>query len=289
MTAADRARPAGRVTVSEGDAGGAAPDAVGSEGFIVAPASVPYGTVRRQRPDPATGVGVMVRGEMTQRLDDLRPGSLAVVAAGETDAADAGGGRQAGQRLRTTLGRAGHPLIRFARVETPIGPVFVGATEAGVCDVSFGRTSEQDYRHALRRRAEEVRRDDFALAEAASQIEAYFNGSLRQFSLPLDLRQATPFTARVLSATRTIRFGCLTSYGELAARIGSPGASRAVGGALGRNPIPIIIPCHRVIAQGGRIGGFTGGLTTKRILLAVEGHLEARLTGIPGAANGGGR
>jgi len=148
----------------------------------------------------------------------------------------------------------------------------VGATNKGVCDVTFGQPSERRYRARLLRQSPEVWRDDAGLEAVTEQLRAYFAGELTRFSLSVDMRQVPPFTARVLQETRKIRFGQVTSYGALAARIGSPGASRAVGGALGRNPVPIIIPCHRVIAQGGRLGGFTGGLPTKRILLGLEGY-----------------
>ena len=198
-------------------------------------------------------------------------GLRGVLAIAADDAPGATAVRQARARLRSTFDRAGHPAIRFGRIQTPVGILFVGVTDKGVCDVTFGQCSERRYRGRLLRRSPEVRRDDAGLRKVSEELNAYFAGELSSFSLSVDLRQVTPFTARVLRETRKIRFGQVTSYGALAARIGSPGASRAVGGALGRNRVPIIIPCHRVIAQGGRLGGFTGGLPTKRILLRIEG------------------
>jgi len=174
--------------------------------------------------------------------------------------------------LRSAFDRAGHPAIRFGRFLTPVGILFVGTTDKGVCDVTFGQPSERRYRERLQRWSPEVWRDDAGLATVNEELKAYFAGELTRFSLSMDLRHVTRFTARVLRETRNIRFGQVTSYGALAARIGSPGASRAVGGALGRNPVPILVPCHRVIAQGGQLGGFTGGLQIKRILLGLEGH-----------------
>jgi methylated-DNA-[protein]-cysteine S-methyltransferase len=179
---------------------------------------------------------------------------------------------QARAPLRIRFDRSGDSSIRFSSMTTLVGPLFVGVTDQGICDVTFDPSSEQAYRERLLWRAPEVWRDDTALATVVAKLSAYFAGELTRFSLPVDLRQETPFTARVLRETRKIRFGCLTSYGELAARIGAPGASRAVGGALGRNPIPIIVPCHRVIAKSGRIGGFAVGVPTKRILLNLEGY-----------------
>lgn len=204
-----------------------------------------------------------------EELELIRTGVAHTAA---TDAPGRSDTDAARRRLRSALDRAGHPPIRFAVVPTPLGTVFIGLTEQGVCDLTFGQSSERAYRSALLKRSPEVWRDDTGLAPVSEELLAYFAGELTRFTVPLDLRQVTPFTARVLRETRKITFGRLSSYGALASRLGAPGASRAVGGALGRNPIPIIIPCHRVLAQGGRIGGFTGGLATKRALLGVEGH-----------------
>lgn len=186
---------------------------------------------------------------------------------------------RARDRLRSELDRAGHPPVRFGTLSSPVGQLFVGVTEHGVCDLTFGQTSERRYRERLLGWSPEVRRDDDGVADIRAQLEAYFTGELTRFALPVDLRHVTPFTEKVLRAARDIEFGQVTSYGRLATRIGSPGASRAVGGALGRNPIPIIIPCHRVLAAGGRLGGFTGGLQTKRTLLRHEGHELQAQTG----------
>ena len=199
-------------------------------------------------------------------------GLRGLLARAADDEPDAAALQHARARLRSAFDRTGQPVVRFGRFPTPVGILFVGATERGVCDVTFGQPSEGRYRARLLQRSPEVWRDDAGLSLVREELLAYFAGELTRFSLSVDLRHVTPFTARVLRETRKIRFGQVTSYGTLAARIGSPGASRAVGGALGRNPVPIIIPCHRVIAQGGRLGGFTGGLPTKRALLGLEGH-----------------
>jgi methylated-DNA-[protein]-cysteine S-methyltransferase len=113
--------------------------------------------------------------------------------------------------------------------------------------------------------------DDPILLEAARQLGEYFSGRRQNFTLPLPKTlPGTPFQRRVWNALRRIPYGQTSSYGELARRIGSPAASRAVGGACGKNPLPIIIPCHRVIGQSGGLTGFGGGLETKRCLLALE-------------------
>jgi methylated-DNA-[protein]-cysteine S-methyltransferase len=103
------------------------------------------------------------------------------------------------------------------------------------------------------------------------QLCDYFARRATSFSIPLDLRLTTPFQQRVLGAASRIPFGRVESYGDVARRIGQPGARRAVGTALGRNPIPIVIPCHRVISGDGTLGGYTGGTDIKRILMDIEG------------------
>ena len=113
-------------------------------------------------------------------------------------------------------------------------------------------------------------------SEAIAQLEEYFAGERRDFSLPLPL-EGTPFQTTVWSALRTIPYGATVSYGELARRIGRPSASRAVGAANGANPLPIILPCHRVIGADRSLKGFGGGLETKRFLLAFEAGVASPL------------
>jgi len=114
-----------------------------------------------------------------------------------------------------------------------------------------------------------------ALAEAKRQIEEYFAGERQDFDLPLS-PQGTAFQRRVWAELRRIPFGETISYGELAARIGKPSASRAVGAANGRNPLPVVVPCHRVIGSDGRLTGFGGGLPTKQALLDLEQRVAGR-------------
>lgn len=114
--------------------------------------------------------------------------------------------------------------------------------------------------------------DDGALPKVTEQLEAYFAGELTTFDVPLHL-EGTPFQLRVWSALQEIPYGRTASYGELAARIGRPTASRAVGMANGRNPVAIIVPCHRVVGSDGRLVGYGGGVDRKRRLLALEGAL----------------
>lgn len=162
--------------------------------------------------------------------------------------------------------------VRFDSIVTPVGTVFVGVSDRGVCDVAIGETSERRYRARVGRWASEARRDREAAAAALGEIGEYFAGGRTRFSAAIDLTGVTAFTARVLREAMRIPFGGVASYGELARRIGDPRASRAVGGALGRNPVAIIVPCHRVVTGERRLGGFSAGLAVKRALLRHEGH-----------------
>lgn len=141
-------------------------------------------------------------------------------------------------------------------IETPIGPLSLQADESAVSAMRFGAGGAQDASPLL--------------DAAEAQLREYFAGARRTFDLPL-APHGTAFQQRVWTALRAIPYGETRTYGELAAAIGSPNASRAVGMANHRNPIPIIIPCHRVICANGTLTGYAGGLEIKRKLLALEG------------------
>ena len=165
--------------------------------------------------------------------------------------------------------------------ETAIGPLLLAATEDGLVEVVFraGPAAVERAVEALHRRlgADPVEDGD-RLAPVSEQLDAYFAGDLRDFTLALDWSLATGFTRRVLRELATcVPYGTVVGYQDLAERVGEPGAARAVGAAMGANPLPVVVPCHRVIESGGGIGGFGGGLEIKRILLALEGVLPAPL------------
>ena len=156
-----------------------------------------------------------------------------------------------------------HARFSFCRHETPLGPLMLAGDGRALARIWFaGRHPDA--------RARGWREEPALFDEARRQLDAYFAGRLRAFDLPLRL-EGTAFQRQVWAALREIPHGEVITYGELARRVGKPRAARAVGAANGANPIPIIIPCHRVVAAGGRIGGFTGGLALKRRLLALEG------------------
>lgn len=170
-------------------------------------------------------------------------------------------------------------IVVTMQVPSPIGPLTLLATEQGLCGIEFG-SEEQVYpsleKQILGRWGMEGLQPDVKsgiLLETADQLEAYFNGRKRDFGIPLDIR-GTPFQLRVWEALARIPFGEVRSYKQIAEAVGSPKAVRAVGGANNRNPIPLIIPCHRVIGAGGDMIGYGGGLDIKRYLLEHEGFLS---------------
>lgn len=153
--------------------------------------------------------------------------------------------------------------VDYAWMETPVGRLLIAADEVGLRKVLFARgRSEVQPQPGWRNNATH-------LAEVVRQLRAYFAGKLRQFDLPL-APEGTAFQQRVWRELRKIPYGETISYGELARRIGNPKGSRAVGLANGANPISIVIPCHRVIGNNGKLTGYGGGLKTKEWLLALE-------------------
>jgi len=148
---------------------------------------------------------------------------------------------------------------------TRAGPVTVWVSRAGVRHVEFGRLPDEDHTTPPAERPPELQR-------AVAQLEEYFSGDRTSFDLPLDLSGvATDFQRRVYRRLLDIAYGHVTSYGKLARELGAPGMARAVGQAVGANPIPIVIPCHRVVGSGRQLTGFGGGLPAKIALLRLEG------------------
>ena len=154
--------------------------------------------------------------------------------------------------------------MRYDVIETPIGPLLVAADEAGLRRISFPERGQ-----ARRPEAGWVR-DRAPFRQLAGQLQEYFAGKRRSFSLRL-APQGTEFQRATWRALAEIPYGTTISYAELARRVGRPAASRAVGAANGANPLPIVVPCHRVIGANGSLTGFGGGLPTKRALLELEG------------------
>jgi methylated-DNA-[protein]-cysteine S-methyltransferase len=163
--------------------------------------------------------------------------------------------------------------VAWATLDTPLGPIAVFVTPRGVVRVAydrenFGEVADEVAAHVSPRVLLAPRRTDLVRRE----LDEYFGERRRSFDLPIDWTLVRGFNQGVLRATADIPFGETASYGEVAAAAGSPRAARAAGNALAGNPIPIVVPCHRVIHAGGGIGGYTGGLENKRFLLHLEGH-----------------
>jgi len=157
--------------------------------------------------------------------------------------------------------------VFYRHIDSPVGPLLVAGDDAGLQLIEFRAP-----RHPVRR-GEHWRAGDHAvLRQAQAQLGEYFAGKRRHFDLPLAPR-GTGFQREVWWELANIPFGSTISYAELAQRLGRPAATRAVGAANGRNPIPIVLPCHRVIGADGSLTGFGGGLPTKRFLLQLEGAL----------------
>jgi O-6-methylguanine DNA methyltransferase len=161
-------------------------------------------------------------------------------------------------------------MIHYAQIDTPIGPLALARSDRGICRVLF--PGEQPFADCLTRLFPEttVIEDSQALAAALRQLSEYFAGKRRQFTLDLDLN-LPPFHAQVLQAVSRIPYGTTASYRAIAEQVGRPQAVRAVGNANAANPVPILIPCHRVIAADGSLGGYGGGLPRKHFLLKLEG------------------
>ncbi|NSC21040.1 methylated-DNA--[protein]-cysteine S-methyltransferase [Streptomyces albus subsp. chlorinus] len=171
--------------------------------------------------------------------------------------------------------------------ETPIGPLMLAATGKGLVNVVFharGRTLERALSRLAGRlgceviSAERAPRVSGHLRTALAELERYFEGDRAPFTVPLDWSLTGGFHARVLhELAHTVPYGTTVGYQDLAVRVGDAGAARAVGVAMGANPLPVVVPCHRVLESSGAIGGFGGGLETKRTLLALEGVLPQPL------------
>ncbi|HEY0857431.1 MAG TPA: methylated-DNA--[protein]-cysteine S-methyltransferase [Albitalea sp.] len=152
-----------------------------------------------------------------------------------------------------------------ASFDSPLGAMLLARTEAGLAGVWF--EGQKDHPGVL---AAPERADDPLLRAAAAQLADYFAGRSARFDLPLDL-QGTPFQRSVWQALLGIGSGRTCSYAEIARRVGAPSAVRAVGSAVGKNPLSVIVPCHRVLGSGGALTGYAGGVDRKRALLALEG------------------
>lgn len=182
--------------------------------------------------------------------------------------------------LRASLAQraaaSGQLDVAYASLDSPLGTLIVFVTPRGVVRIAYPGESVDAMVEAIARRVSpRVLLAPAATDEARRQLEHYLAGGATGFSIGVDWSLVHGFAARVLRALRDVPYGDVTTYRDVAAAAGSPRAARAAGNALGANPIPIVVPCHRVVHAGGGIGGYAGGLERKRFLLRLEGALPA--------------
>jgi methylated-DNA-[protein]-cysteine S-methyltransferase len=205
-------------------------------------------------PDPTAGESPVLRPP------DIEPGASAALAA----------------RAAARAADEGTAEIAYALVDGPVGRLVLAATPRGLLRIAYelengGLDSVLDQLAA--RLSPSIVEAPSRLDAVRRELDEYFAGRREDFDVALDWRLArSPFTRRVLEATAKIPFGATSTYRDVAIAAGSPKAFRAAGSALGSNPIPIVVPCHRVLASTGGIGGYTGGLDRKRVLLGIEGR-----------------
>ncbi len=162
--------------------------------------------------------------------------------------------------------------VYYSRFDSPFGHVFVASTPKGICLVSFSKITETKFLSLLRKKFQkDIIRNDKVLANVKKGLLDYFNGCPVRFKVPLDLSIGTQFQRKVWRKVKEIPYGELRSYKWVARSIGRAHASRAVGNAVGRNPVAPIVPCHRVICSDGSLGGYSSGITIKKRLLSLEG------------------
>ncbi|MGD0575854.1 MAG: methylated-DNA--[protein]-cysteine S-methyltransferase [Anaerolineales bacterium] len=161
----------------------------------------------------------------------------------------------------------------FDSLTTRMGRLHVAVSQSGLVSIGLGGSLRRFLDLVKRPGQLTPRRDRGAVRPYARQLREYLAGHRRRFTLPIDWRRMSPFQRRVLKATSRISYGQTKTYGEIADQAGHPGAARAVGQAMGSNPVPLVIPCHRVLGAGGSLGGYSapGGVDLKRRLLQLEG------------------
>ncbi|MEP6893536.1 MAG: methylated-DNA--[protein]-cysteine S-methyltransferase [Gaiellaceae bacterium] len=180
-------------------------------------------------------------------------------------------------RFRDAAARTGLLDAAYDIVESPVGPLLVAASGRGLLRVSFDPEPElaleRELEYLGRLAGPRVLRAPKAVDHVRRELDEYFDQRRNTFDLTLDLRDLTPFSVRVLGELALVPYGRTATYGELAARAGKPGAARAVGTIMNRNPVPIVLPCHRIVGSTGALVGYGGGLERKEHLLRLEGAM----------------
>ena len=161
--------------------------------------------------------------------------------------------------------------VAYDLIDSPLGPLFVAVSDRGLCAISYGIEPEVKLEQLARGFGTRVLQSPRPVDPVRRELDEYFDGKRQRFDLDVDLRLARDFGRAVLNELARVPYGEVTTYGALAARAGKPRAARAVGTIMNRNPIPIVLPCHRVVGADGRLVGYGGGLDRKIALLKLEG------------------
>jgi methylated-DNA-[protein]-cysteine S-methyltransferase len=176
--------------------------------------------------------------------------------------------------LSEAAAAAGLLDVAYATLDSPLGPLLVATTSGGLVRLAYLDHADEEtvLEHLAANISPRIMAAPRRLDEPRRELDEYFAGRRERFDLRVDWGLTRGFARRVLQATASIPFGATATYKQVAAEAGSPRGSRAAGNALGSNPIPIVVPCHRILHSGGGLGGYTGGLEKKRLLLGVEGY-----------------
>jgi methylated-DNA-[protein]-cysteine S-methyltransferase len=163
--------------------------------------------------------------------------------------------------------------VAYDIADSPVGPLLLAVSERGLCRISYDPEPERELESLARGFGARVLRVAKPLDPVRRELDEYFEGRRHEFDLPLDVAGVQGFNRDVLQALARVPYGEVTTYGTLAAQVGRPRAARAVGGFMNRNPLPIVLPCHRVVGADGKLVGYGGGLERKEQLLRLEGAL----------------
>ena len=175
------------------------------------------------------------------------------------------------ERLMRRARREGLETVGYRVVDSPLGPLWIAVGPRGLVNIHYGTDpSPLELRRIVRAYGPGVLPDARRVDPVARELDQYWSGKRRDFDLAVDLSPLTPFQRKVLGVTARVPYGELITYAEVARKTGNDNAYRAAAGAIGDNPVPIVVPCHRVVASDGTLGGYAGGLDAKRRLLTLE-------------------
>ncbi len=177
------------------------------------------------------------------------------------------------RRFRDAAASGGLLDVAYDFADSPVGTLLVATSTRGLCRISFDPEPERELDRLASAFGARVLRSPGPVDPVRRELDEYFEGGRTEFDLPVDLTALPDFQRDVLVELRRVPYGHVDTYGGLAKKIGKPRAARAVGGALNRNPIPIVVPCHRIVGASGSLVGYAGGLERKQALLGLEGAL----------------